>query len=108
MEDGDLYEDVIHVFAELKAMGIQMFGTSETELLSTVDTASLDPERTIFLTTTEEGLRTAKSAGFQPILMMNDPDEARRLAMLEPAGGIVSLHELPDFIRLLKYRHGAS
>lgn len=36
-----------------------------------------------------------------PILMMNDPGEARRLAMREPAGGIVSLHELPDFIRFL-------
>jgi hypothetical protein len=33
--------------------------------------------------------------------MMNDPDEARRLAMHDPAGGIVSLHELPDFVRLV-------
>ena len=31
----------------------------------------------------------------------NDPDEARRLTTHEPAGGIVSLHELPDFIRLV-------
>jgi hypothetical protein len=35
---------------------------------------------------------------------MNDPDEARRLAMQEPAGGIVSLLELPDFVRLLAAR----
>jgi hypothetical protein len=33
--------------------------------------------------------------------MMNDPDEARRLAMHNPAGGVVSLHEIPDFIRLI-------
>jgi hypothetical protein len=33
--------------------------------------------------------------------MMNDPDEAMRLAMRNPAGGVVSLHELPDFIRLV-------
>jgi len=33
--------------------------------------------------------------------MMNDPDEARRLTAHNPAGGIVSLHELPDFIRLV-------
>jgi hypothetical protein len=33
--------------------------------------------------------------------MMNDPDEARRLATHNPAGGVVSLHEIPDFIRLI-------
>jgi hypothetical protein len=36
-----------------------------------------------------------------PILMMNDPDEAQRLAMYNPAGGVISLHEMPDFIRLI-------
>ena len=63
--------------------------------------ASLDPERVMYLTDTAEGLKAAKSAGAQSILMMNDPDESRRLAMHEPSGGIVSLHELPDFIRLV-------
>jgi hypothetical protein len=33
--------------------------------------------------------------------MMNDPDEAQRLAMHNPAGGVVSLHEMPDFLRLI-------
>jgi hypothetical protein len=33
--------------------------------------------------------------------MMNDPDEAQRLAMHNPSGGVVSLHEMPDFIRLI-------
>jgi hypothetical protein len=32
---------------------------------------------------------------------MNDPDEAQRLAMHNPSGGVISLHEMPDFIRLL-------
>jgi beta-phosphoglucomutase-like phosphatase (HAD superfamily) len=62
---------------------------------------SLQPEHAVFLTDTVEGLRVAKSVGVNSILMMNDPDEARRLALHDPAGGIVSLHELPDFIRLV-------
>ncbi len=54
---------------------------------------------------TAEGLQVAKSAGFNAVLMMNDPDEARRVAMQEPAGGIVSLLELPDLVRLLAARN---
>jgi beta-phosphoglucomutase-like phosphatase (HAD superfamily) len=65
---------------------------------------SLDPARTIFLTDTAEGIKAARSAGVHPILMMNDPDESRRLAQHSPSGGIVSLHELPDFIRLVRTR----
>ena len=63
--------------------------------------ASLQPENAMFLTDTVEGIKAARSAGVHPILMMNDPDEARRLAMHNPAGGVVSLHEIPDFIRLI-------
>ena len=48
-----------------------------------------------------EGIKAARSAGVHPILMMNDPDEAQRLAMHNPAGGVVSLHEMPDFLRLI-------
>lgn len=59
------------------------------------------PERAIYLTDTAEGLKTAKSAGINAVLMMNDPDEARKLALRNPAGGIVSLHELPDFVRFV-------
>jgi hypothetical protein len=33
---------------------------------------------------------------------MNDPDEAQRLTTHNPAGGIVSLLELPDFIRFVE------
>ena len=64
--------------------------------------ASLKPEQAMFLTDTAEGLKVAESVGVNPILMMNDPDESRRLAMHKPAGGIVSLHELPDFIRIVQ------
>ena len=55
----------------------------------------------ISLADTEEGLKTATDAGANSILMINDYDEGRRLAMHGPTGGIVSLHELPDFIRLV-------
>ncbi len=63
--------------------------------------ASLRPDRTLFLTDTAEGMKVAKQVGTNAVLMMNDPDESRRLAHHEPAGGIVSLHELPDFLRLV-------
>ena len=92
-EQGRFYEDVIPVLVELRAMGVEIFLASP-EL-------ACEPARAIYLTATESGLKTAKAAGFHAVLMMNDPDESRRLAMLEPAGGIVSLHELPDFLRLV-------
>ena len=76
-------------------------GVKSAPLLSAVSGRSLQPEKTMFLTDTAEGLQVAKIAGLNAILMMNDPDEARRLALREPAGGIVSLHELPDFVRLV-------
>jgi hypothetical protein len=62
----------------------------------------------MFLTDTAEGLKVARSIGVQPILMMNDPDESKRLAMQSPAGGVVSLHELPDFIRLVRAENGVT
>ncbi|HWF37117.1 MAG TPA: HAD hydrolase-like protein [Candidatus Acidoferrales bacterium] len=68
---------------------------------ATMASANLKFDRTMFLTDTIEGLKAAGACGVHPIAMMNDPDEGRRLAMHNPAGGIVSLHELPDFIRLL-------
>ena len=47
-------------------------------------------------------MKAAESVGVNAVLMMNDPDESRRLATHNPAGGIVSLHELPDFIRIVR------
>ena len=76
-------------------------GIKAAPLQSAITAASLDPEHVMYLTDTAEGLKVANSLGVISVLMMNDPDEARRLTTHEPAGGIVSLHELPDFIRLV-------
>jgi beta-phosphoglucomutase-like phosphatase (HAD superfamily) len=64
--------------------------------------AGLQPGHAIFLTDTAEGLKAAENAAVNAVLMMNDPDESRRLATHNPAGGIVSLHELPDFIQIVR------
>jgi phosphoglycolate phosphatase-like HAD superfamily hydrolase len=76
-------------------------GVKSAPLLAAIGSASLTPEATLFLTDTVEGIKVARDCGVQPILMMNDPDEAQRLATHNPAGGVVSLHEIPDFIRLV-------
>ncbi len=76
-------------------------GVKAAPLLAALGGASLAPDQAMYLTDTVEGIKAARSAGVYPILMMNDPDEARRLAMHNPAGGVVSLHEIPDFIRLI-------
>jgi phosphoglycolate phosphatase-like HAD superfamily hydrolase len=76
-------------------------GVKSAPLLNALGGASLRREKTMFLTDTVEGIKVARSVGVHPILMMNDPDEAQRLAMHNPAGGVVSLHEMPDFIRVI-------
>ncbi|MDE3159166.1 MAG: HAD family hydrolase [Acidobacteriota bacterium] len=76
-------------------------GIKTAPLGCAIHAASLCPERVMFLADTAEGFKVAKRVGVNTILMMNDPDEARRLALEEPAGGIVSLYELPDFLRLV-------
>jgi beta-phosphoglucomutase-like phosphatase (HAD superfamily) len=126
-----IYEDVPPAFAELKALGVELILASSLSskavarflekcpgfsaawsrdnsgavktapLKAAIHAASCAPGRTLFLTDTAEGIKTARSAGIHPILMMNDPDEAKRLTQQNPAGGIVSLLELPDFVRLL-------
>ncbi len=80
-------------------------GVKSAPLRAAVAGACLPPEKTVYLTDTVEGIKAARNAGVHPILMMNDPDEARRLATHNPAGGIVSLHEMPDFIRLIAARN---
>ena len=77
-------------------------GIKAAPLQSALTAAALPAEHAMFLTDTAEGLKIARIVGVNAILMMNDPDESRRLAMQNPAGGIVSLHELPDFIRLVR------
>jgi phosphoglycolate phosphatase-like HAD superfamily hydrolase len=96
LERYSLHEFLSAVWSRDKAGGVKA-----APLAAAVGGASLKPGRVMFITDTSEGLKVAKSVGVHSILMMNDPDEARRLAMRDPAGGIVSLHELPDFIRLV-------
>jgi hypothetical protein len=103
-EHGEPYEDAAPALAELDALGVRMIPVtplSEAELTKAVREAALSADRVICLTHTEQGIRAARAAGVHPVLMMNDPDEAMRLTALNPAGGIVSLHELPDFVRFL-------
>ena len=109
-EHGEMYEDAAPALAELGTLGVKLIAVaslSEAELTKAVTEASLTADRVICLTDSEQGLRAAKAAGVQPVLMMNDPDEAMRLTSLNPAGGIVSLHELPDLVRLIVTRSSA-
>jgi phosphoglycolate phosphatase-like HAD superfamily hydrolase len=128
-----LYEDVLPAISELKTMGVRirvassLGHTAVTHFLEThhlvalfdavwsrdnsggiksipIRQAASCSRETIFLADTLEGIQAAQTAGVKPILMMNNPDEARHLAVHGPAGGVVSLHELPDFVRLLLSR----
>ncbi len=83
-------------------------GVKTHPLTRAMEGASFKPENVISLADTEEGLKTATDVGASSILMINDYDEGRRLAMYGPTGGIVSLHELPDFVRLVAENVGVS
>ncbi len=82
-------------------------GVKSVPLLAALSDTFVDPESVMFLTDTVEGIHTGREAGVQPVLMMNDPDEARRLAAHNPAGGVVSFHEIPDFLRLIAAQNAA-
>jgi len=43
-----------------------------------------------------ESLEVARELGTNSMVMINDFDQGRRLALSAPTGGIVSLRELPD------------
>ena len=61
-----------------------------------------NPSETMYVTDNAEGLDKAKAAGMIPILLMHNPDEAMRVVTAnKPEGAIVSLSELPDFLRLV-------
>jgi FMN phosphatase YigB (HAD superfamily) len=66
------------------------------------------PDRALFITDNAAGVVGARDAGVHGILMMNDPDEAMRLTSHKPAGGIVSLLELPDFVRFVSLQASAA
>jgi phosphoglycolate phosphatase-like HAD superfamily hydrolase len=66
----------------------------------------LEAGRTMLLVDTAEMLDLAKALGLKAVLMINDYDEGRMLAERSPDGGIVSLAELPDALRLIEQRSG--
>jgi beta-phosphoglucomutase-like phosphatase (HAD superfamily) len=76
-------------------------GVKTAPLARALQSASFQPEHVMSLFDTSDGLKVAKEVGVNSILMIDDPDEARRMALEAPTGGIVSLHELPDAIRLV-------
>ena len=103
-ETGEPYPDAADAIAALDALGVRLIevvSASAESLREAVAAGSLAADRVIYLTDNEAGIRAAKDAGVAPVLMMNDPDEAMRLTALDPAGGIVSLLELPDFVRFV-------
>ena len=76
-------------------------GVKAAPLLKAIESAAVQPEQVMCLVDTKNSIELAKSIGVNSILMFNDYDDGKRLAMLGPTGGIVSLHELPDAIRLV-------
>ena len=75
-------------------------GVKAAPLEKAMESASLQPEHVITLVDTIESLSVARELGTNSILMINDYEQGRRLASYAPTGGIVSLRELPDAIRL--------
>jgi beta-phosphoglucomutase-like phosphatase (HAD superfamily) len=76
-------------------------GVKAMPLAKAMQTASLQPQHVIALADTMEGLGVARDLGANSILMINDYEQGKRLALYAPSGGIVSLKELPDAIRLV-------
>jgi len=87
-------------------------GLKAVPLSRALAASSVPPEHAMFLVDTAEALKVSGMLGINAVLMMNDPDEARRLALHNPAGGpsggIVSLHELPDFLRVIQAQNAAA
>ena len=76
-------------------------GVKAVPLAKAMETAGLQPEHVMALADTIDGLTAAKEARANAILMFNDYEEGKRLAMHGPTGAIVSLHELPAAIRFV-------
>jgi phosphoglycolate phosphatase-like HAD superfamily hydrolase len=76
-------------------------GVKAAPLTKAMESASLQPKHVITLVDTIESLSVARELGTNSILMINDYEQGKRLASYAPTGGIVSLRELPDAIRLV-------
>jgi phosphoglycolate phosphatase-like HAD superfamily hydrolase len=76
-------------------------GVKAAPVLKAIENAAVPPEHVIYLVDSADGIELARRVGVNSMLMFNDYDEGKRLATLGPTGAIVSLHELPDAIRLV-------
>lgn len=76
-------------------------GVQAVPLALAMQAAMLQPQHVIALADTRQGLEAVRELGANSILMINDYEQGRRLALYGPGGGIVSLKELPDAIRLI-------
>jgi phosphoglycolate phosphatase-like HAD superfamily hydrolase len=76
-------------------------GVKTVPLARAIEGGAFQPDHVMSLADTTQSIEAAKGVGAQAILMFNDYDEGKRLAAQGPAGGIVSLHELPDAIRFV-------
>jgi beta-phosphoglucomutase-like phosphatase (HAD superfamily) len=83
-------------------------GVKTAPLKAALAAENIEPAHAMFLTDTSEGLELVRTLGMNSILMMNDPDEALPLADQNPSAGIISLHELPDFMRLVAAENARS
>ena len=79
-------------------------GVKAAPLLKAIESAGAPREQVIYLVDTADSIELANRVGVNSMLMINDYDDGKRLAMLGPTAGIVSLHELPDAIRLAASR----
>jgi len=81
-------------------------GVADAPLRRAIAETKLDPARLMVLVETAEAIAVANSLRLNAMLMINDYDEGRLLAERSPAGGLVSLAELPDALRLIEQRAG--
>jgi beta-phosphoglucomutase-like phosphatase (HAD superfamily) len=81
-------------------------GVMARPLRHAVDRLALDPARIIYLVDHAVALELTKQQSINALLMINDYDEGRALAERSPAGGLVSLAELADALRLIEQRSG--
>ena len=98
-----------HALADLLAAAVtrdEAGGVMGKVLHAVIQKAQLVPTHVMALADTAQGLAIAKQLGVNAMLMINDYDEGRALAERHPAGGIVSLAELPDALRLIEQRAG--
>jgi beta-phosphoglucomutase-like phosphatase (HAD superfamily) len=98
-----------HALADLLAAAVtrdEAGGVMGKVLSAVIQTAQFVPSHVMALADTAQGLAIAQQLGLNAMLMINDYDEGRALAERNPAGGIVSLAELPDALRLIEQRSG--